>query len=95
MGEHHRSFNDPSAPLNRWNIRAKFDSELSCKKEKEHLRTEAPIRLNFAVLKFFIRSIRIYDREPRASDYLFLPAMGQQAIVTAPRLYPKAKRELS
>jgi hypothetical protein len=48
MGEHHRSFNDLSAPLDRWDIWAKFDSEVSCKKEKEHLRTEAPARLKFA-----------------------------------------------
>ncbi len=48
MGEHHRSFNDLNAPLNQWDIWAKFDSEIGCKKEKEHLRTEAPIRIKFA-----------------------------------------------
>jgi len=47
MGGHPRSFNDLSAPLNRWNIWASFDSEISCRKEKQHLRTEAPIRLKF------------------------------------------------
>jgi hypothetical protein len=48
MGEHHRSFNDLTAPLNKWDIWAKFDSQTSCEKEKEHLRTEAPVRLKFA-----------------------------------------------
>ncbi len=48
MGQHHRSFNDLSAPLNKWDIWAKFDSRDSCEKDKEHLRTEAPRRLEFA-----------------------------------------------
>jgi hypothetical protein len=48
MGEHHRSFNDLSAPLSRWDIWEKFDSESQCQKEREHLRTEAPARLRFA-----------------------------------------------
>jgi len=48
MGAYHRSFNDLSAPLNKWDIWAKFDSQISCEKEKEHLRNEAPIRLKFA-----------------------------------------------
>ena len=30
MGEHHRSFNDLSAPLNKWDISARFDSLASC-----------------------------------------------------------------
>src|SRR5580692_11131302 len=29
MGEHHRSFNDLTAPLNKWDIWAKFDSQPS------------------------------------------------------------------
>jgi hypothetical protein len=48
MGGHHRSFNDISAPLNKWDIRARFDSKTSCEKEKEHLTFEAPVRLEFA-----------------------------------------------
>jgi len=48
MGAHQRSFNDLSAPLNRWDIWAKFDSQGSCEKEQQRLRTEAPLRLNFA-----------------------------------------------
>jgi hypothetical protein len=48
MGEHHRSFNDLSAPLNKWDVLAKFDSQDQCKKEKQRLRDEAPARLNFA-----------------------------------------------
>jgi len=48
MGEHHRSFNDLSAPLNRWDIWAKFDSQSSCEKEKEQLWLEAPVCLKFA-----------------------------------------------
>jgi hypothetical protein len=48
MGEHSRSFNDLSAPLNKWDIWARFDSRSSCNKEKEHLVFEAPIRLRFA-----------------------------------------------
>jgi hypothetical protein len=47
MGRHLRSFNDLSAPLNRWDIWASFGSEISCRKGKQHLRTEAPIRLKF------------------------------------------------
>jgi hypothetical protein len=48
MEQHPRSFNSLSAPPNKWDIWAKFDSESECEKEKEHLRTEAPIRLKFA-----------------------------------------------
>lgn len=48
MGKHPRSFNDLSAPPNKWDIWEEFDSESECKKEKAHLRTEAPIRLKFA-----------------------------------------------
>jgi hypothetical protein len=48
MGEHSRSFNDLTAPLNKWDIWARFDSRSSCNKEKEHLVFEAPIRLKFA-----------------------------------------------
>ena len=48
MGEHHRALNDLRAPLNRWDIWAKFDSQSSCEKEKEHLWLEAPVRLKFA-----------------------------------------------
>jgi hypothetical protein len=48
MGKHHRSFNDLRAPLNKWDIWSRFDSPTSCEKEKEHLRTEAPVRLKFA-----------------------------------------------
>jgi hypothetical protein len=48
MGKHPRSFNDLSAPPNDWDISERFDSESECKKEKAHLRTEAPIRLKFA-----------------------------------------------
>jgi hypothetical protein len=36
------------APLNRWDIWARFDSQSSCEKEKEHLWLEAPVRLKFA-----------------------------------------------
>ena len=48
MGAYHRSFNDLSAPLNKWDIWARFDSQTSCEKEKQHLRIEAPVRLKFA-----------------------------------------------
>jgi hypothetical protein len=48
MGEHSRSFNDLTAPLNKWDIWARFDSQISCEKEKENLRIEAPVRLKFA-----------------------------------------------
>ncbi len=48
MGEHHRSFNDLSAPLNKWDVLAKFGSQDQCEEEKQRLRTEAPARLNFA-----------------------------------------------
>jgi hypothetical protein len=49
MGGHPRSSNDLSAPLNRWDIwGTPFDSETSCRKEKERLRSEAPLRLKFA-----------------------------------------------
>jgi len=48
MGEYHHSFNDLSAPLNKWDIWARFDSQTSCEKEKQHLRIEAPVRLKFA-----------------------------------------------
>lgn len=46
MGEHHRSFNDLSAPLNKWDIWARFDSRSSCEQEKEHLLFEALVRLS-------------------------------------------------
>ena len=48
MGDHPRSFNDLSAPLNRWDLWASFDRKTSCENEKEHLRHEAPLRLKFA-----------------------------------------------
>jgi hypothetical protein len=48
MGDHPRSFNDLNAPLDKWDIWAKFESYKSCEKEKEHLRKEAPLRLKFA-----------------------------------------------
>jgi hypothetical protein len=48
MGNHPRSFNDLNAPPNKWDIWEMFDSESECEKEKEHLRTEAPISLKFA-----------------------------------------------
>jgi hypothetical protein len=48
MGTHSRSFNDLSAPLNKWDIWAKFDTHTNCQKENQHLRTEAPLRLKFA-----------------------------------------------
>jgi hypothetical protein len=48
MGAYHRSFNDLSAPLNKWDIWARFESQTSCEKEKQHLRNEAPVRLKFA-----------------------------------------------
>ena len=48
MGDHPRAFNDLKASLNRWDIWASFESETSCKKEMEHLRKEAPLRLKFA-----------------------------------------------
>ena len=49
MGSNPRSSNDLSAPLNRWDIWGNaFDSEVSCRKEKERLRAEAPRRLRFA-----------------------------------------------
>ena len=48
MGEHHRSFNDLSAPLNKWDIWAKFGSKADCDREKKHLHSEAPIRLKWA-----------------------------------------------
>ena len=48
MGRHHRSFNDLSAPVNKWDVWAKFDSRAACEKEKAHLRSEAPRRLQFA-----------------------------------------------
>ena len=48
MGDHPRSFNDLSAPLNRWDLWPSFDLKTSCENEKEQLRTEAPLRLNFA-----------------------------------------------
>lgn len=48
MGGHPRAFNDLSAPLNRWDIWAKFDSNTTCAKEKERIQNEAPRRLKFA-----------------------------------------------
>jgi hypothetical protein len=48
MGTYHRSFNDISAPLNKRDIWARFDSQTSWEKEKQHLRIEAPLRLKFA-----------------------------------------------
>jgi hypothetical protein len=48
MGEHRRSFNDLSAPRNRWDVWLKFESQSTCEKEKQRLRTEAPVRLKFA-----------------------------------------------
>jgi hypothetical protein len=48
MGDHPRSFNDLSAPLNRWDIWASFDLETDCEKEKQRIRDEAPLRLKFA-----------------------------------------------
>ena len=48
MGEQRRSFNDLAAPLNRWDVWLKFDSDSKCEKEKQRLRTEAPLRLRFA-----------------------------------------------
>jgi hypothetical protein len=48
MGEHHRSFNDLTAPINKWDIWAKFDSRASCEKEKEKLGSQAPPRIKFA-----------------------------------------------
>ena len=47
MGQHHRSFNDLHAPLNKWDIVSRFDSRAGCEKEKEHLRAEAPPRIRF------------------------------------------------
>ena len=35
MGQHPRSFNDLSAPPNKWDIWAKFDSESECEKEND------------------------------------------------------------
>jgi hypothetical protein len=49
MGSNPRSSNDLTAPLNRWDIWGRqFNSEESCSKEKQLLRTEAPRRLEFA-----------------------------------------------
>jgi len=48
MGGHPRAFNDLNASLNRWDIRASFESETSCLKEKQRIRNEAPLRLRFA-----------------------------------------------
>jgi len=48
MGDHPRAFNDLSAPINKWDIQASFDSEAGCEKEKARIRTEAPLRLKFA-----------------------------------------------
>ena len=47
MGQHHRSFNDLHAPLNKWDIAGKFDSQASCEKEKDRLRAQAPNRIRF------------------------------------------------
>lgn len=41
MGSNPRSSNDLSAPLNRWDIWGHpFDSEASCRKERDRLRAE-------------------------------------------------------
>jgi hypothetical protein len=48
MGSHPRAFNDLNAPINKWDIQGRFDSEASCQKEKESIRNEAPLRLKFA-----------------------------------------------
>src|ERR1019366_6443146 len=48
MGDHPCAFNDLNASLNRWDIQASFESDTSCEKEKERIRNEAPLRLNFA-----------------------------------------------
>jgi hypothetical protein len=49
MGSNPRSSNDLTAPLNRWDILGRhFNSEESCSKEKQRLRSEAPKRLEFA-----------------------------------------------
>jgi|SRR5215469_10201397 len=47
MGQHHRSFNDLHAPMNKWDILGKFDSQASCEKEKENVKAEAPARIRF------------------------------------------------
>jgi hypothetical protein len=48
-GSNPRSSNDLTAPLNRWDILGRpFNSEESCLKEKQRLRSEAPRRLEFA-----------------------------------------------
>jgi hypothetical protein len=49
MWSNPRSSNDLTAPLNRWDILGRpFNSEESCSKEKQRLRSEAPKRLEFA-----------------------------------------------
>jgi hypothetical protein len=48
MGHHPRAFNDLKASINRWDIQASFESEASCEKEKERIRKEAPLRIQFA-----------------------------------------------
>jgi hypothetical protein len=47
-GNNPRSSNDLTAALNRWDILGRpFNSEESCSKEKQRLRSEAPRRLEF------------------------------------------------
>jgi hypothetical protein len=49
MGSNPRSSNDLTAPVNRWDILGRpFNSEASCLKKKQRLRSEAPRRLEFA-----------------------------------------------
>jgi hypothetical protein len=48
MGGHPRAFNDLSAPMNRWDIWASFESQAACEKEKTRIRNEAPLRSEFA-----------------------------------------------
>src|SRR5262249_1060542 len=46
MGSNPRSSNDLTAPLNRWDVWGHpFDSEETCPTEKQHLRSEAPRRM--------------------------------------------------
>jgi len=48
MGDHPRAFNDLSAPMNRWDIWASFESQTACEKENARIRDEAPLRIKFA-----------------------------------------------
>jgi hypothetical protein len=82
MGDHPRAFNDLNASLKKWDIWAPFESETSCKREKERIQSEAPLRLKFA---------REYPDQDRNGNIVAVAEAWQRAECIAtddPRLKP-------